>query len=180
MSKLMLILGLNLLYSQVSISSALFNNENSTNCEDFEDCGVENRNCANECGCDSAVALVMTYNETLGHCVVNYKQLLQSLGQKYNTQEKIREEVEKVFEGIMISVILFITCAGVGFVAACVYCCKICYMDNKLKQDVDALQKKLKRDGILRKTIKPKSKTGSGPESESCNIIVEDAGVFVV
>lgn len=42
---------------------------------------------------------------------------------------------------------------------------------------MDALASKLKRDGILRKTMK---KPQTKPAEESCNVIVPGAGVYVV
>ncbi|KPJ12741.1 hypothetical protein RR48_00567 [Papilio machaon] len=50
-------------------------------------------------------------------------------------------------------------------------------IDYRLKKDVEALAAKLKRDcNLKRKTIKRPIQ----PVSESCNIVVEGAGVYVV
>lgn len=51
------------------------------------------------------------------------------------------------------------------------------FSDYRLKKDVEALAAKLKRDcNLKRKTIKKPTQ----PVSESCNIVVESAGVYVV
>ncbi|XP_032522916.2 uncharacterized protein LOC116774325 [Danaus plexippus] len=144
-------------------------------CSEVGDCLISKDSCNNVCGCDSASA-VLFYNETLGECVVNVKKLLNSLTERYNTQEKIHTEVNKVFQGVMISVILFVICASVCAFTACVYCCRINYTDRRLQNDVEALASKLKRECRLR-TIK---KTPTKPAEESCNIVVADADIYVV
>ncbi|XP_023941444.2 uncharacterized protein LOC112048217 [Bicyclus anynana] len=144
-------------------------------CGEIGDC-IPSQECDNRCGCDSSAA-VLFYNETLGECVVDVKRLLQSLQERYNIQEKLRLEVMKVFQGITIAVILFMTCAGLCVCTACIYCIRINYIDNRMKSDIDALAAKLKRDLRLKKSIKRPSPQ---QKAESCNIIVEDAGVFVV
>ncbi|CAG9571803.1 unnamed protein product [Danaus chrysippus] len=91
-------------------------------------------------------------------------------------QQKILTEVNKVFQGVMVSVILFVLCASVCAFTACVYCCRINYTDRRLQSDVEALASKLKRECRLR-TIK---KTPTKPAEESCNIVVADADIYVV
>lgn len=49
--------------------------------------------------------------------------------------------------------------------------------DNLLKKDVEGLAAKLKTGC---KVKKPRMKTPPSPVSESCNIVVESAGVYVV
>ncbi|XP_045453394.1 uncharacterized protein LOC123662623 [Melitaea cinxia] len=147
----------------------------TSGCGDVGDC-IDTQKCEDKCGCDSSAA-VLFYNETLGECVVNVKELLRSLTKKYNNEEKIEKEVHKVFQGILFAAILFASCAALCVFSACIYCCRINYMDTRLKNDVDALALKMKRDFRLKRcsTKKPRD-----PASESCNIIVEGAGVYVV
>ncbi|XP_050355736.1 uncharacterized protein LOC126776915 [Nymphalis io] len=149
--------------------------DNSTaECGELGDCITIN--CNNKCGCDSSSA-VLFYNETLNECVVNVKKLLQTLTEKYNNQDRIRLSVENVFQGIMFSAILFGSCASICAITACIYCFRINYMDTRLKNDVEALAVKLKRECRFKNMS---SKQPTQPASESCNIIVEEAGVFVV
>ncbi|XP_045778828.1 uncharacterized protein LOC123876559 [Maniola jurtina] len=150
--------------------------QNATNvaCGEVGDC-IASQDCDNKCGCDSSAA-VLFYNETLEECVVNVKMLLQSLQEKHNIQEKIRKEVKQVFQGVIVSVILFVTCGSLCVCTACIYCIRINYMDNRMKNDVEALAAKLKRECRFRKSVK----SYPHQKAESCNIIVEDAGVFVV
>ncbi|XP_045539396.1 uncharacterized protein LOC106720842 [Papilio machaon] len=138
-------------------------------CEEVGDCVAQSDNCNNTIG--------FFYNDTTQECVVNIKLLLQTLTTKYDTQDKIRLEVLKVFQGVIVSVILFVTCSSICVLGACIYCCRINYTDYRLKKDVEALAAKLKRDcNLKRKTIKRPIQ----PVSESCNIVVEGAGVYVV
>ncbi|XP_072945426.1 uncharacterized protein [Epargyreus clarus] len=109
--------------------------------------------------------------------VVDIKNLLKTLTEKHNSQDKIEKEVATVFRGVIVAVILFGVCACLCVVTACIYCCRINITDNRLKNDVEALAEKLKRDCKFKKSMK---KSPREPVSESCNIIVEDAGVFVV
>ncbi|CAH0719071.1 unnamed protein product, partial [Brenthis ino] len=143
-------------------------------CGEHGDC-VNNDICENRCGCHSSEA-VLFYNETLDECVVNVKKLLMSLTEKHNTQDNIRQKVDKIFQGILFSAILFVTCATTCMLTACVYCCRINYMDTRLKNDVEALANKLNRDLRFRKTIKKPTQPGE----ENCNIIVPGTDVFVV
>ncbi|CAH2087985.1 unnamed protein product [Euphydryas editha] len=146
----------------------------TSGCGEVGDCIVTQK-CENKCGCDSSAA-VLFYNETLGECIVNVKELLRTLTKKYNNEEKIQLEVQKTFRGILFSAILFSSCAALCVFTACIYCCRINYMDTRLKNDVEALAHKLKRDGRLqRSTRKPRD-----PASESCNIMVAGAGVYVM
>ncbi|XP_047538687.1 uncharacterized protein LOC125072206 [Vanessa atalanta] len=156
------------------------NLENSTTsgCGEIGDCITIN--CDNKCGCDSSSA-VLFYNETLDECVVNVKKLLQTLTEKYNNQaaisDKIRLNVERVFQGVIFSGILFGSCASLCVITACIYCIRINYEDTRLKNDVEALAVKLKRECRFKNMS---TKQPTQPASESCNIIVEEAGVFVV
>ncbi|XP_011565596.2 uncharacterized protein LOC105395340 isoform X1 [Plutella xylostella] len=153
----------------VNVINAKVTDENSTKkCDAMGDCISD---CTEKCGCDRAYI----YNETTNECKVNFKYIMSITIEKYNNQEKIRQEAERIFKGITISAIFIICCAATCALTACTYCCRINYADYKLKSDVDALTKKIGRD----KQRKP-DKTKIKPEAESCNVIVEDAGVFVV
>ncbi|XP_013148726.1 PREDICTED: uncharacterized protein LOC106111244 [Papilio polytes] len=138
-------------------------------CNELGDCIAQSHQCNNTIG--------FFYNDTTHDCVVNIKLLLQTLTAKYDTQDKMRLEVLQVFQGVIVSVILFVTCSSICVLGACIYCCRINYIDYRLKKDVEALAAKLKRDcNLKRKTIKKPTQ----PVSESCNIVVESAGVYVV
>ncbi|XP_068623180.1 uncharacterized protein [Battus philenor] len=157
------------LISHIYCASGSNNDSLSTDCEEENDCVAQIDGCNNTIG--------FFYNETVHDCVMNIKLLLQSLTEKYDTQDKIRLEILSVFQGVIISVILFVSCATICVLGSCIYCCRINYIDYRLKSDVEALASKLKRDCNLKK---PKVKMTTEPKSESCNIVVEDAGVYVV
>ncbi|XP_028161929.1 uncharacterized protein LOC135081196 isoform X2 [Ostrinia nubilalis] len=159
-------------------------------CDENGDCPSSSTDCHEICGCDRAIQ----YNETTKTCVVSFRHLMIAEIKIYDSQDKdsedggtiagggtmsnkIRLESEKIFNSIMISVILFITCCAVCVVAACCYCCRISYSDYALKKDVKALANKLNRDGKLRKISRKQPQTQA---NQSCNIVCEDAGVFVV
>ncbi|XP_026330816.1 uncharacterized protein LOC113238233 [Hyposmocoma kahamanoa] len=139
-------------------------------CDEQGDCLSTPADCKEICGCDK----IYIYNKTTDECVLNV-QYFTSVTEKYHTEEKIRKESEKVFGGILMSAILFVSCASLCAVTACIYCCRIHYMDVRLHNDVKALARKLDRDGKLKKS----QKKPLPPVAESCNVIVEDAGVFV-
>ncbi|CAH2240053.1 uncharacterized protein LOC120625210 [Pararge aegeria] len=163
------------LLSNTKATSMGEENAISSGCGEVGDC-IAGQDCDNKCGCDSSAA-VLFYNETLDACVVDVKKLLQSLQERYNIQEKLRMEVVRVFQGVTVSVILFMTCVGVCVCTSCIYCIRINYIDNRMKNDIEALAAKLKRECRLKKSLKSPS---SDQKAESCNIIVEEAGVFVV
>ncbi|XP_049878785.1 uncharacterized protein LOC126375729 [Pectinophora gossypiella] len=141
-------------------------------CGELGDCITRRTvDCKEKCGCDR----LYYYNDTTNECELNYDYLRQLVLEKFDTQEKIRSSAEKVFGGIIISVILFVTCASLCVLSACIYCFRVNYTDRRLRGDVKALANKLNRDGKLQK---PK-KTPTAPVAESCNVVVEDAGVFV-
>ncbi|CAH2055815.1 unnamed protein product, partial [Iphiclides podalirius] len=160
-----------LMYFMLAAHAATSSDENpiAPDCGEMGDCVAENIECNNIVG--------SFYNDTMHECVINMKLLLKNLTSKYDVQDKVRLEVQKVFQGVIISVILFVSCASVCVFAACIYCCRINYEDYRLKNDVEALAAKLKRDCNLKK---PRMKTPKEPASESCNIVVEGAGVYVV
>ncbi|CAG5040933.1 unnamed protein product [Parnassius apollo] len=141
----------------------------TSDCGELGDCISENIGCNNTVG--------SFYNETTHDCVINIKMLLKTLTAKYDTQEKIHSEVQRVFQGVIISVILFVSCVSVCFIGVCIFCCRIHYVDNRLKKDVNALAVKLNRDCNSKR---PRVKTPLNPLSESCNVVVQDAGVYVV
>ncbi|KAJ0172689.1 hypothetical protein K1T71_011828 [Dendrolimus kikuchii] len=89
--------------------------------------------------------------------------------------KRLRLEADKIFKGIIISLILFMTCASICFITACIYCCRMSYQDRKLKSDIKALAKKLKRNYHTKKP----NREPLPAISESCNVVVADAGVFV-
>ncbi|VVC99691.1 unnamed protein product [Leptidea sinapis] len=124
--------------------------------------------------------LVLYYNETIDECVLNVKKLLESLSEKHNTQDKIFAEVERVFQGVIFSAILFAACAAMCVVLSCFYCCRINFMDNSLKNDVDALTAKLKREKRYKKVPVTTPPLPNTEPAESCNIIVSNAGVYCV
>ncbi|CAK1589122.1 unnamed protein product [Parnassius mnemosyne] len=157
----------------LSACTASFGRDDSSagvsDCGELGDCIAENIGCNNTVG--------SFYNDTIHDCVINIKLLLQTLTAKYDTQDKIRLEIDSVFQGVIISVILFISSASVCFLGACIYCCRINYVDYRLKKDVEALALKLKRDCNFKK---PRVNAPTKPLSESCNVIVEGAGIYVV
>ncbi|XP_038218996.1 uncharacterized protein LOC119837475 [Zerene cesonia] len=162
-----------LLLSSVSSSdSKLVHN---SDCGEHGDCISSPDECNKKCGCDIYSA-VLYYNETTKECDINVKLLLETLTEKYNTQESVISEANRVFNHVILSVIIFAACAGICVCSACFYCCHINYMDNRLKKDVDALAAKLKRENRYKK-LPRKSPPQSG---ESCNIIVDNAGVYCV
>ncbi|XP_059061690.1 uncharacterized protein LOC131854587 [Achroia grisella] len=153
-------------------------------------CGVDGDclstpiDCGEKCGCDRAYY----YNSTSKQCVLDVKYLMQTIITKYDSKEQdstidngmtrnIKVEAERVFKGIIVSALIFISCASVCVVTACFYCVRINYTDRKLKSDVKALAKKLNRNKKSKKSI---VKPPQSPESQSCNVIVESAGVYVV
>ncbi|KAM3966102.1 uncharacterized protein ACR2FA_012975 isoform 2-T2 [Aphomia sociella] len=142
-------------------------------------CGVDGDclsgpiDCNDKCGCDKAYY----YNETTKECVLDVKFLMRTVITKYNPEEIIKVEAEKVFKGIMVSAIIVISCASLCIFTSCFYCVRINYKDRVLKGDVKALAKKLNRTQKSKKSVvKPPEK----PESQSCNIIVGSAGLYVV
>ncbi|KAG6446903.1 hypothetical protein O3G_MSEX004652 [Manduca sexta] len=143
--------------------------------------------CYEICGCDPAYI----YNETLKECVLNMEYMIKALaqtsveksGHKYEAADhdianddgmakNIRIEAEKIFQGIIISVIIFMVCASICIVTACVYCCHINYSDRQLKNNVKGVAKKLKKNYNPTRTV-PRSK--SLPKEESCNVLVGEA-----
>ncbi|XP_053616757.1 uncharacterized protein LOC128678889 [Plodia interpunctella] len=88
----------------------------------------------------------------------------------------IRRHSDKVFKGITIAVIFFGSCALISVISACFYCCRINHSDRILRGDVKALAKKINRDQKIKKPKKAPRKI----EEESCNIVVEDAGLNTI
>ncbi|XP_045504681.1 uncharacterized protein LOC123701303 isoform X1 [Colias croceus] len=147
-----------------------------SDCGEHGDCISSPDECNKKCGCD-VYSAVLYYNETTKECDINVKLLLETLTEKYNTQESVISEANRVFNHIILSVIIFAACAGICVCSACFYCCHINYMDNRLKKDVDALAAKLKRENRYKKMPHRPAPPQSG---ESCNIIVDNAGVYCV
>ncbi|XP_013195465.1 uncharacterized protein LOC106138742 isoform X2 [Amyelois transitella] len=154
----------------------------TTECGLDGDCLSTSVNCSSKCGCDEAYY----YNETIKQCVLNVKHLMKaeitiydpvdpSAANDNSMAAHIRRYADKVFRGISVAVALFGACALVCVISACTYCCRINYTDRSLKGDVKALSKKLQRDHKIQKPAKVPRKA----EAESCNVVVEDAGVFV-
>ncbi|KAL4717008.1 hypothetical protein ACJJTC_001869 [Scirpophaga incertulas] len=141
-------------------------------------------NCHKICGCDRFAAYY--YNETSGECLVSFRHLMIAVITKYEMEgykyaqgmaKKIEMEADRTFNAMLISVLIFITCCAICVVSACFYCCRINYSDYILKRDIKALAKKVDRTHTLKKPIKKKHHE---PFAQSCNIVCEDAGVFVV
>ncbi|XP_052749654.1 uncharacterized protein LOC113515856 isoform X3 [Galleria mellonella] len=147
--------------------------DNQKSCGVDGDCLSSPVDCNEKCGCDRAYY----YNKTSEECVLDVKYLMRTIMTTYDSTENIQIEAEKVFKGIIVSAIIFISFASICVLTACLYCIRISYTDRKLKNDVKALAKKLHRDKKTKKSI---MKTPQTPESQSCNVIVESAGVFVV
>lgn len=141
-------------------------------------------NCDPKCGCDG----YYIFDEVKNDCVLNLANLMKSEIIKYDARtdelnlghnrmaKAIYEEGQKIFRGILISVILFLTCAAICVLSACLYCCRINYSDRQLKREVKSLAKQMHKKCPKTKT-KPQE---TDPKSQSCNVIVEGAGVFVV
>ncbi|XP_052749653.1 uncharacterized protein LOC113515856 isoform X2 [Galleria mellonella] len=172
----------------LGLSSIIFTLVDATG--DNKSCGVDGDclsspvDCNEKCGCDRAYY----YNKTSEECVLDVKYLMRTIMTTYDSTDhdsatengmtkNIQIEAEKVFKGIIVSAIIFISFASICVLTACLYCIRISYTDRKLKNDVKALAKKLHRDKKTKKSI---MKTPQTPESQSCNVIVESAGVFVV
>ncbi|KAJ8720781.1 hypothetical protein PYW08_006246 [Mythimna loreyi] len=109
--------------------------------------------CETKCGCEE----MYIYDPVTDRCLINFKKVMKRVIVFYENNEleviaddemarSIYIEGEKLFKGIMISVILFMACASVCVISACLYCCRINYTDRILKNHVKALAKKLKRD----------------------------------
>ncbi|KAJ8728818.1 hypothetical protein PYW07_006514 [Mythimna separata] len=140
--------------------------------------------CETKCGCEE----MYIYDAVNDRCLINFKKVMKRVIVFYenNNVEIIADdemaksiyiEGEKLFKGIMISVILFMACASVCVVSACIYCCRINYTDRTLKKHVKALAKKLKRDYKAAK-IAPK-RAPVPAVSETCSVVVDPAGVYV-
>ncbi|GBP00787.1 hypothetical protein EVAR_77000_1 [Eumeta japonica] len=130
--------------------------------------------CDEACGCDRA----LVYNETTGECVLKEYAMLGVIYVYDNSKENIREEAESTFRGIMAAGILFVACATVCALAACLYCCRVNYSDRRLAGDVKALTLKLRRDGLLAMPRTSVKKTDN-IAGASCPVVVEEAGIFV-
>ncbi|KAF9408130.1 hypothetical protein HW555_012104 [Spodoptera exigua] len=141
--------------------------------------------CHVKCGCED----MYFYDSATDRCLINFTRVFRKVVTNYENLDVnnlpddemaklLYIESQKIFKGIMISVFLFILCAAICVISACIYCCRINYTDRRLKHNVKALAKKLNTDY---KTKKPSGKRPPArPLSQSCNVVVEDAGVFVV
>ncbi|XP_047503828.1 uncharacterized protein LOC125048908 [Pieris napi] len=157
------------------ISTAVSDGPSSNGCGELGDCITSPDNCDKKCGCDT-YSLVLVFNETTQECELNIQQFLHTLQEKDDIHEKIIAEAENVFKRIILSVIIVAACSVLCVFSACFYCCRINYLDNRLKKDVDAMAAKLKREKRYKKI-----KSEPIPEkAESCNIIVGNAGVYCV
>ncbi|CAH1634908.1 unnamed protein product [Spodoptera littoralis] len=140
--------------------------------------------CHEKCGCEE----MYFYDSATSRCLINFTRVFKKVVTNYENLDGnnlpddemaklLYIESQKIFQGIMISVFLFIVCAAICVISACIYCCRINYTDRSLKSNVKALAKKLNTDY---KTKKPVKRPPCPPASQSCNVVVEDAGVFVV
>ncbi|KAH9641510.1 hypothetical protein HF086_017846 [Spodoptera exigua] len=122
--------------------------------------------CHVKCGCED----MYFYDSATDRCLINFTRVFRKVVTNYENLDVnnlpddemaklLYIESQNIFKGIMISVFLFI-------------------LDRRLKHNVKALAKKLNTDY---KTKKPSGKRPPArPLSQSCNVVVEDAGVFVV
>ncbi|KAL0879420.1 hypothetical protein ABMA27_003172 [Loxostege sticticalis] len=165
-----------------------------TGCEENGDCLSTPQDCHEICGCDRSGLMAIYYNETTKSCVVSFKHLMIAEIKIYGADDeeddegstitggtmsnKIRIEAEKIFNTILISAVFFISCCAVCVISACCYCCRMTYTDYRLKSDVKALAKKLNRDGKLKRLCSRKQPQTQA--NQSCNIMCEEAGIFVV
>ncbi|XP_063622680.1 uncharacterized protein LOC134794812 [Cydia splendana] len=147
---------------------------NNTNCNDVGDCPSIGTDCKEKCGCDQNIPT--TFNKTTQECTINVQLLILSLKEKYNTEAKIRAEADRLFKGVVVAAFLFIACASVCTLIACIYCCRINYTDYQLKKSIKVLAKKT---GKKSQIIKP-AKVPTEQVAQSCNVVVEDAGIFCV
>ncbi|XP_063538092.1 uncharacterized protein LOC134747398, partial [Cydia strobilella] len=147
---------------------------NITTCNDVGDCLSIGTDCKEKCGCDKDIPT--SFNKTTQECTVNVQLLILSLKEKYNTEAKIRAEADRIFNGIIVAVFLFIACASVCTLTACIYCCRINYTDYQLKKSIKVLAKKMGKKSQMKKP----AKVPTEQVAESCNVIVEDAGIFCV
>ncbi|XP_035442992.2 uncharacterized protein LOC118271155 isoform X1 [Spodoptera frugiperda] len=142
------------------------------------------KTCHEKCGCEE----MYFYDAATDRCLINFTRVFKKVVTNYENLDsnnlpddemakQLYIESQKIFQGIMVSVFLFIVCAAVCVISACIYCCRINYTDRSLKSNVKKLAKKLNTDY---KTKKPLVKPPLAPASQTCNVIVEDAGVFVV
>lgn len=148
--------------------------------------------CHKICGCDRAYI----YDETKKECVLDNSYILQTTLARssedrsvtnYNQDhdmandegmaKQIFIEAEKFFRSIIISALLFAGCASICVLSASFYCCHINYSDRKMERELKALAKKLNTKYHSKKSIR---RSPLEPIEESCNVVVEDAGVFVV
>ncbi|RVE52224.1 hypothetical protein evm_003143 [Chilo suppressalis] len=162
--------------------------KSANECGELGDCPSSPMNCHEKCGCDRFAAY--HYNETTGMCVLTFKHLMipkvkvyveydpRDVENEHQLSKAIRVEAEKIFKTILISVVIFITCCAICVISACLYCCRITYIDYLLNKDIKVLARKLKRNETIKKG--PKRPKLPNPVGESCNIVCEDAGVFVV
>ncbi|XP_073954279.1 uncharacterized protein isoform X2 [Choristoneura fumiferana] len=148
---------------------------NENTCGEVGDCLTVDTDCKAQCGCDKTIPTF--YDNGTQKCVINIKLLILSLNEKYNTEGKLQAEADKIFQGIIIAAFLFITCASICVFTACIYCCRINYTDYLLKKSIKELTKKV---GAKPRLDKPAVKPTTKPISESCNVVVQDAGVFCV
>ncbi|CAB3252523.1 unnamed protein product [Arctia plantaginis] len=136
------------------------------------------------CGCDG----LYVYDSVKKGCVLDLPNLMKRVVVNYDSQSdelinqegmsrSIYIEGQKLFKGIIISVILFITCASLCVVSACIYCCKINYSDRKLKQEVEALAKKMHKTNILKKEHK---KPIDDPKAQSYSYCDTESNVYIV
>ncbi|XP_047998484.1 uncharacterized protein LOC125235898 isoform X1 [Leguminivora glycinivorella] len=158
----------------------------SKTCMDIGDCITIDTECKEKCGCDKIIPT--TFNTTTQECVINIHLLFTSLRQKYNTEDndippeeddlatKIRAEADRIFNGVIVSAFLFIACASACTVTACIYCCRINYTDYQLKKSIKVLAKKMGKKSQMKKPVKVPTEQ----VAQSCNVIVEDAGIFCV
>ncbi|CAK1554511.1 unnamed protein product [Leptosia nina] len=134
-----------------SISDAVKETDSvSSTCGELGDCITNLDECDEKCGCDT-FSMVYFYNETTQECEMNIKRFLQTLQERDDTQAKIIYEAEHVFQRIILSVIIVAACSVLCVLSACFYCCRINYTDNRLKNEVDALAAKLKRETRYKK-----------------------------
>ncbi|KAI5635269.1 hypothetical protein NE865_12061 [Phthorimaea operculella] len=146
-----------------------------SNCGEIGDCVTVHQNCTKVCGCDNWYY----FNNVTNECLLNIKHLQNLTIEKYNTEEILRSNADRVFNGIFVAVYFFLFSASLCAISACAYCCHLNYSDYKLRDDIKALSQKLERDGKLgNPATKPKKKK-TEEIAQSCNVVVEDAGVFV-
>ncbi|KAJ8705966.1 hypothetical protein PYW07_010743 [Mythimna separata] len=114
------------------------------------------------CGCEG----MYVYDTVENRCVISYMKVMRGITVVYVNNKYTYNEDDELFKGILISAILFMACASICVISACVYCCRINYTDRIMENQIKDLAKKLKRD----------SKSAM---SESCSVYVDPAGVFV-